>query len=168
MQNQNVYVAPGLSLQLQRARDIVADKIKYLKLEGKKERDWKYHNREDKMILLQEVHDLFHDSYLEARRVSFLPAQRKKYDTLERMVMSVTEQTQAKVDLDEIYDDRAKPKVVEDTHADEQAVAVDVDVSDSMFSWLYSTGVKEKVIGSVVTLFTIVGSVGIYYLVKVF
>lgn len=52
--------------------------------------------------------------------------------------------------------------------ADEQAVAVDVDVSDSIFSWVYSDGVKEKVVGSVVTLLTIFGSVGIYYLVKVF
>lgn len=123
LQNQNVFVARGVSLQIQRARYMVADKIKYLKMREKKDRDWKHQNGENKINLLQEVHDLFHSSFRETKRVSFLPKQRQKYNDLERIVMSVTEQTRAKVDLDEVYEQRAKPKRVQDFHADEQTVA---------------------------------------------
>lgn len=121
--NQNVYVATGVSSQLERARDMVADKIRYLKIEGKKERDWKHKSGENQINFLQEVHDLFHESCRETRRVSFSPRQRREYSTIEKIVMSVTEQTGAKIDLDEIYYQRAKPKNVEYLHADEQTVA---------------------------------------------
>ena len=122
--NQNVYVVPGVCLELQRVRETVADKIKYLKMETKKYSKWGHHKGENKINLLQEVHDMFHESCMEAKRVSFLPKQRQEYNNLERIVMNVTEQTGAKIDFDEIYIQRTKPKKIEDLHTDEQTVTV--------------------------------------------
>ncbi len=123
LKNPNVYVAKGVSFQLQNARDIVADKIRYLKTERKNERGRKYQNGENQANLLQEVHDMLYESCREAKRVSFLPKERQKYNSLEKIVVNVAEQTGARIDLNEIYDQRAKPKKVEDFHADEQTVA---------------------------------------------
>ncbi len=50
----------------------------------------------------------------------------------------------------------------------EESVAVELDVSDSVISWLYSGGVKEKIVGGSITFVTLLVSVGLYYLLKVF
>jgi len=122
--NPKVLVSEGVSLELQRARNMVGDKIKYLsgmeKLEKKK---GKYHGGETQKELLSEVHDLFHESFKEAKRTSFSPGQKSEYGVLEKIVLSVTKHTNAKIDLDEFYEHRAKPKNTEDFHTDEQIVA---------------------------------------------
>ena len=128
-QNQKLFAAPAVSLELERARDMVADKMKYLKLREKSREDRKHHNGENKLMLLQEAHDLFHKYYMHTRRISFLPRYKEEYSLLEKIVMSVTENTEAKIDLDEFYNIGAKPKSIEDFHADEQAVAASLYLS---------------------------------------
>ncbi len=128
-QNKNIFAVPGVSLELKRARDMVADKIKYLKIREKSREDRKHHNGENKLMLLQEAQNLFHQYYMRTRRISFLPRYKGEYDVLEKIVMRVTENTGAKIDLDKVYNTRAKPKKIEDFHADEQAVAASLYLS---------------------------------------
>lgn len=123
--NPKVLVSEGVSLELQRARNMIGDKIKYLREMGKLEKKKrKYHRGETQTELLSEVHALFHESFKEARRTSFSPGQKSEYGVLEKIVLSVTKHTNAKIDLDEFYEHRAKPKNTEDFHTDEQIVAV--------------------------------------------
>ena len=128
-QNKNIFAVPGVSLELKRASDMVADKIRYLKLREKSGKDRKHHNGENKLMLLQEAHDLFHRYHMHTRRISFLPRYKGEYDVLEKIVMRVTENTGAKIDLHEVYNTRAKPRNIEDFHADEQAVAASLYLS---------------------------------------
>ena len=50
--------------------------------------------------------------------------------------------------------------------AEEQSVGVEVDVSDSVILWLYSDGVKERIVGSIITFATVLAGIGVYYLVR--
>jgi hypothetical protein len=66
---------------------------------------------------------------MHTRRISFLPRYKWEYDVLEKIVMRVTENTGAKIDLHEVYNTRAKPRNIEDFHTDEQAVAASLYLS---------------------------------------
>ena len=124
LSNPKVYVAPSVPSEIRTAREIVADKMRYLKKEEKKEIKKRKRGKGNNVNTLQEVHDLFHECFNATKRVSFSPKRKKDYDILERIVMNVTEKTGAKIDLDYFYEQRAKPKRVGDSHADEQGVAI--------------------------------------------
>lgn len=54
------------------------------------------------------------------------------------------------------------------TAAEEQIVDVEAEVSESFSNWLYSDAVKNKIVGSGITITTVIIGVGVYYLIKAF
>lgn len=126
LKNPNVFSVEGVVLEVERLRDMVADKIGYLKRvrmeflnKKRSRRDFGEYEGEEP---LQEIHNLFHECYLELKKSRFKPRDTLKYRTLEEMTMDVAERTGSKIDFN-LYNKRAKPKVVEDFHTDEQIVA---------------------------------------------
>jgi len=56
--------------------------------------------------------------------------------------------------------------------AEEQSIDLNIKVSDSYiaraFHWLYSESTKQLIIGSMITVLTILAGAGLYYLVELF
>lgn len=130
LSNPNVYTVGGVSSELKRIRDLVAEKIKFLKSheiipEG--DRRGSHHKKRHlegliQRRLIEETQSLLHDIYHASRGLTFNPEDRDLYCVLERMVTSVTNETRAKQNYDHRYGQVPRDDL-EDFHSDEQLVA---------------------------------------------
>jgi len=128
--NPHAFTVPGIAAELKTAREMVAHKMKILKTrERNPPRTRKHYNGETQREQLQEIHDLFHESYREAITSFISPTQGLRYDVLEGITLRVTEETHAKLDFDSFYEKRRKPKSIPDFHADEQLAATAIYLS---------------------------------------
>jgi len=129
--NPNVITVPGVSSELRMLRDLVSDKIRYLggmesmiaQKVRRKSNGHGFRKREIGRAHMEEIRDLLHQCYLQARRITFSPEDKEKYSLLEGEVIEIAKRTNSKIDLRPNYLKRFKPKIVEDLHTDEQLVA---------------------------------------------
>lgn len=131
---ENVLTVRGVSLEIERTRNMISDKIRYLKKRdvGRQKFRGNGHTKKD---LLEEIRDLYHELFVASRRSQLNPQERGKYGFLKTTVIDVTEKTSAKIDTSKIYrKKRVKPKTLEDLHTDEELVA----------SALYLATVEER------------------------
>ena len=127
LRNPLVFTTKGVLYELENTRDMVGDKLKFLNkqenLVGRKNRK-RFHRGDNQRILLKQILDTFYESSRQSKGSVFFPEQKFQYNALERIVFKVTEHTDSKIDLDELYPKkRAKPKKVQDFHTDEEIVA---------------------------------------------
>lgn len=145
IRRENVYSVPGVVLEIKKVRDMVSDKIRFLKKHEKAvSRRFRkkipqngFREGVKRRKLLEDIHDLFYEAYRETKRAVFYPKQKELYDFLRKLVLNVTERTDAKVDNNVYYRQSVKPKDKEDFHTDEDIVA----------SAFYSSLVDRKKVG---------------------
>ncbi len=121
-----VLTTDGVSHEIKNARNNIGDKIHFLSLREdhhlKGDERKRNNGKSDKRIKLEEIQELYHRSYEASKILAFSPSQRQIYSFLEKIVLSVTRNTCAKIDYNLFYQpDRPK---TEDFHTDEQLVAV--------------------------------------------
>ncbi len=127
LRNPIVFTTKGILYELKNARDMIGDKLKFLKkqenLIGRKARK-RFHKGDNQKILLQQILDTFYESSRQSGMSVFFPEQEFQYNALERIVFEVAKHTDSKINLDEFYPKtRAKLKKVQDFHTDEEMVA---------------------------------------------
>jgi len=129
LSNPNVYTVSGVSFGSKRIRDLVAEKIKFLKSheiipEG--DRRGSHHKKRHlegsiQRRLIEETHSALHHIYHASRGLTLNPENRDLYCVLERMVTLVTNRTEAKQDYDSRYGQDPRDDL-ENFHSDEQLV----------------------------------------------
>lgn len=123
--NPKVLVTSRVSEEVRSIRDGLGNKIHFLRADYNLGRNGKK-LREDKpveQVKLEEIHELYHELYQTLRKSIFSPAQRQVYSFLEKIVLSVTKNTDAKIDYSFFYRKDDKPRKREYLHTDEQLVA---------------------------------------------
>ena len=125
MENPKILFTSKVSEEIRSIRDNLGNKIHFLRenynlrRNGRKSCD----EKPIEQIKLEEIHELYNELHRASRRSVFFPGQRQIYSFLEKIVLSVTRNTDAKIDYGFFYRKDDKPRKREDLHADEQLVA---------------------------------------------
>ena len=125
MENPKILLTSKVSEEIRRIRDRLGTKIHFLRenynlrRNGRKPCD----EKPIEQIKLEEIHELYNELHRASRRSVFFPGQRQIYSFLEKIVLSVTRNTDAKIDYGFFYRKDDKPRKREDPHTDEQLVA---------------------------------------------
>ena len=128
LSNPNVYTVPGTISKFEKARNIVQVTRDFLNLRNEYNRkSHRHHSREAhprgeiQKDLLKDIHDLFHDLSVQSKKSLLEPKKKDLYDILEKAVLTVTEETDSKIEFGPSYGDFSESK---DFHTDEQLVAM--------------------------------------------
>ena len=132
------FVVSGVSSEILTIVNILSDKISFLlgeekrslRRSGKRFTDHSENESVEK-VMLNELCNLLHVSYQQSKRSELARRNNEKYNFLERIVLSVTENTGAKVDYEKVYHPNRGPKKVEDFHTSEQLIATALYLSVS-------------------------------------
>jgi len=115
--NSNVFVTPRVSQEIFGFVDILKNLIVVLSRFKKiRPKNW---IKEADFDRLKEFYDLYETCYYKSRNSEFSPHQLQRHGFLERIVLSVSEETNAKIE----YGEERRSKRREDLHTDEQLVA---------------------------------------------
>ena len=132
------FVVSGVSSEILTLANILSGKISFLLREeemslrrsGKRFTD-RFENESVEKAMLNELFRLLHLSYQQSKKSEFSPRQIEKYNFLEKIVLSVAENTGAKIDYDAVYHPNRGPKKVEDFRTSEQLVTTALYLSVS-------------------------------------
>lgn len=130
LQSQNLFTVPGVVTEIAKERDVVSTSIRFMNQTEKEVRERlggrthgnSFNRSKESKLLLEEIRDLLHQCYIDARRRILPIDDRPKYDELEQRVIRITERTGSRINFYP-HEFRAKPKMQKDLHTDEQLVA---------------------------------------------
>jgi hypothetical protein len=125
LEEPRTYTSQGVSLELEKARNMVEFKISRLErlTYGPPRKKSKGRKREQNRKFLREIRDLFYQSSLQARKSILKPENKDLYSLLENFVFKVSEHTNAKKDFSYRYKGYQGGNK-EELHTDEQLVSL--------------------------------------------
>ena len=128
-------VSRGIPLEIQTMVNLLEGKKNFLLMRdhgGERGRERRFSEEKRNSVereIFEEICDLFYKSYNQASRKVFSTKNEQIYTFLERLVLSVSEHTEAKTDLRGFYNPERRPKRTKDFHTDEQTIAISIYLS---------------------------------------